>query len=61
VTEATGNSGEMFGEERLLETVRAAAGREAASIRDRIFEEVASFTRGRPQDDDITVMVLKMK
>lgn len=61
VTEAVGSSGEMFGEPRLLETVRGAAGQGAASIRDRIFEEVAAFTRGRPQDDDITVIVMKMK
>jgi len=61
VTEAVGTSGEMFGDERLLETVRAAADQRAAQIRDRIFEDVAAFTRGRPQDDDITVIVLKMK
>lgn len=61
VTEAIGSGGEMFGDQRLLETVQAAADLGAGQIRERIFEEVAAFTRGQSQDDDITVIVLKMK
>ena len=61
VTEAVNGSNDMFGDDRLEQLVRANSGLSAEKIRDRILEEVLSFTRGLPQGDDITLMVLKMK
>ncbi len=61
VTEALGASGEMFGEQRLAAVVKSAAQGGAAEIRDSVLAQVAAFTRGLPQEDDITIVALKMK
>jgi len=61
VTEAIGATGEMFGEQRLAAVVKSAIDSSASAIKEVILEEVADFTRGLPQEDDITTVVLKMK
>ena len=61
VTEAANSSGELFGDERLLELVRQNINLTAEQIKDRVLEEVLAFTRGLPQGDDLTVLALKMK
>ncbi|MBP2145146.1 sigma-B regulation protein RsbU (phosphoserine phosphatase) [Methanofollis sp. W23] len=59
VTEAFGPGGEGFGNRRLEETVRAARGLPAMGVIRAIREAVLGFTGEGPQDDDVTVMVLK--
>jgi len=61
VTEAQNSSGEMFGDQRLQEVIRSAAALGAAQIRDCVLDQVATYSRGLLQDDDITVVALKMK
>jgi sigma-B regulation protein RsbU (phosphoserine phosphatase) len=61
VTEAANSSGEMFGDERLLELIRKNLHSTAEQIRDLVLEEVVYFTSGLPQGDDVTVIALKMK
>jgi serine phosphatase RsbU (regulator of sigma subunit) len=60
VSEAIDDAGDCFGESRLaafLETNRQMA---PAAIRDRLLEEVTAFSRGQPQHDDITVIIVKI-
>jgi sigma-B regulation protein RsbU (phosphoserine phosphatase) len=61
VTEAANSSGEMFGDERLLELIRKSVHSTAEQIRDLVLQEVVYFTSGLPQGDDVTVIALKMK
>ena len=61
VTEAVNNDNEMFSDERLEELVKASVHLSAEQIKQRILDEVLSFTRGLPQGDDITLVVLKLK
>ena len=57
VTEARNASGEEFGEERLLECVRAYRGRNAAELRTIIHNEVTQFCSDS-FDDDAALMVV---
>lgn len=61
VTEAVNSDNEMFGEDRLEELIQRNVTLSAEQIKQRILDEVISFTRGLPQGDDITLIVLKMK
>jgi serine phosphatase RsbU (regulator of sigma subunit) len=53
--------GEQFGERRLQEVLRPAAGRPAREILERVLAEVQSFTGGAPAQDDITLVALARK
>ena len=59
VSEALNAAGEEFGDARLEDV--ASAGRRPASpdIVERIIASVRAFTKGAPQSDDITVMVIR--
>lgn len=61
VTEATNADNEMFSDERLEELVKRCVSLTAEQIKQRILDEVIRFTRGLPQGDDITLIVLKIK
>lgn len=61
VTEAVNADNEMFSDERLEELVKQSVSLSAEQIKQRILDEVISFTSGLPQGDDITLIVLKMK
>jgi sigma-B regulation protein RsbU (phosphoserine phosphatase) len=50
---------DFFGSERLIEMVRGCAGKTALEVRDAILAAVATFTRGEPQSDDMTLVVLR--
>jgi serine phosphatase RsbU (regulator of sigma subunit)/predicted enzyme related to lactoylglutathione lyase len=58
VIEAFDDTGEEFGEERLIDTLRSHSSLSAALIAKAIVDEVAKFG-GREQFDDITVVVAK--
>ncbi|WP_051694040.1 PP2C family protein-serine/threonine phosphatase [Desulfohalovibrio reitneri] len=60
IWEAASREGDYFGKERFQEIVRAHAHQTAQEILDAVFSQVASFTAGRPQDDDITLAVVKI-
>jgi serine phosphatase RsbU (regulator of sigma subunit) len=61
VTEAQNEAGEFFGRERLLSVIAAHAGADSAALHEAVESAVASFTRGAPQSDDITVLVLEYR
>ncbi|MBO0719184.1 MAG: SpoIIE family protein phosphatase [Blastocatellia bacterium] len=61
VTEAVNSNNEMFGDERLEKLVRKSAALSAEEIKNRILDDLLGFTRGLPQGDDITMIVLKMR
>jgi phosphoserine phosphatase RsbU/P len=61
VTEAVNSNNEMFGDDRLEELVRKSVALSAEEIKNRILDELLGFTRGLPQGDDITLIVLKMR
>jgi serine phosphatase RsbU (regulator of sigma subunit) len=59
VSEALDSAGEEFGDARLQEVAEAAMGRSAQTLVDGIIAAVRDFTKGAPQSDDITVMVIR--
>jgi sigma-B regulation protein RsbU (phosphoserine phosphatase) len=57
ISEAANLRDEEFGEDRLVELVRALRDRGAHELKDRILQAVANFTSARPQDDATLVVV----
>jgi len=60
VVEAMNASGELYGFERLLESVREGRGLAATSLLDKLFDDVARFVGGTEQHDDITIIVARV-
>ncbi len=61
VTEAMSPDDEEFGEERLLEVATAHIGKPAADVIDAVRAAVEAHTRGAPQHDDLTLLVLSLR
>ncbi len=66
ITEAAGPSSEkisekLFGEERLIEVVRASSAKSAAEIQAAILQAISNHIANAPQYDDITLVVIKRK
>lgn len=59
VTEANNHNGEMYGTDRLVQTLSSHAGLTAAGILDAIITDLFSFTGEEEQFDDITLLVIK--
>lgn len=59
VTEATNANDELFGDERLLQTLRDAGDREPAEICPFVKSKIDEFVGDAPQFDDITMLALK--
>ena len=59
VWEAQNDKGKMFGKKRFKELIAKNAALEAEGIRESIIKAVADFQGNTPQDDDITLVVLK--
>jgi len=59
IWEARNPDGEMFGKERFQAVLREQAHTPAATIVSAVREAVARFQAGAPQDDDITLVVIK--
>ncbi len=53
--------GKMFGETRVVELIREEAASSAAHILKRIVDEVHTFAAGAPQNDDMTLLIVKRK
>jgi sigma-B regulation protein RsbU (phosphoserine phosphatase) len=58
ITEAQNTVGDFFGEDRLLDTVRAKALQSAQEIRAAIMAALNDFTGDAEQSDDVTLIVL---
>jgi serine phosphatase RsbU (regulator of sigma subunit) len=61
LTDASDRDEQEFGTNRLLESVRVHSGGSAREICDHLWRDVAAFTQRDSLDDDLTVMVIKMK
>jgi sigma-B regulation protein RsbU (phosphoserine phosphatase) len=61
VSEALSASGEEFGEDRLLEAIRTDLNADTNAIVDALVGAVKEFTRGAPQSDDLTALVIRFK
>jgi len=61
VSEAENAAGDQFGEERLAELLKASSKQPATELHKTIMEEVAGFTAGAAQNDDITLVVLEFR
>ncbi len=58
--ESRNNAGEMFGMERMLLALKHLRGLSARGIADGLFKAVNNFSEDHPQDDDRTIIVLKV-
>lgn len=61
LVEATNQSGEEFGEERLLQVLEESKGESVDSMRERILEAVKEFSAGKNYQDDLTLLLVKRK
>ena len=61
ITEAMNSENEVFGMDRLLDTIKRYHEYTPQEFADRLIEEIHTFTRGQPQNDDITFIVIKEK
>lgn len=58
-TEAMNNGKRLYGEERLIEVIRTHIGSSAEDMLTKINEDVRSFTDGREQSDDMTMVIVR--
>lgn len=61
ITEAMDDMRDLFGEERLLDTIRDHGTLRASPFTEKLSEDIQSFTRGHPQSDDITFVTIREK
>ncbi len=61
ITEAMNGKREQYGEKRFVEAIIKCAGLKSAEIIDAINNELRDFTQGYPQNDDITLVIIKEK
>jgi serine phosphatase RsbU (regulator of sigma subunit)/pSer/pThr/pTyr-binding forkhead associated (FHA) protein len=59
VSEAMSASGDEYGENRIVSCVEKHKSMEPRQLLESLFADVRDFTRGAPQSDDITAMVLR--
>ena len=59
ITEALDAEGDEFGPERMVRSVQASAGEGAAGLIARLTADVRTFAGGHPQNDDITLIVVR--
>ncbi len=60
IREARDAAGEMFGKQRLQDIVRDRAGQTAETIKTALMEAVTAFRGDAPQEDDVTLVVVKL-
>ena len=61
VSEALSATEDEFGDDRLIDAVTRAAGGSVQQVVDALLESVKVFTHGAPQNDDITVVVVRYR
>lgn len=61
ITEAENSYGNFYGEQRILEVLRARREQSAQAIQNALLEDVRKFTGKSPKTDDIAVMVIARK
>jgi serine phosphatase RsbU (regulator of sigma subunit) len=58
VTDAQGQDGAMFGQDRLLRVLRACRGRSAREMEEAVLSAIHEFVGDAPRFDDLTLMVV---
>lgn len=61
VTEAFNSSGEQFGRQRLAEVIRQNGDQPAEGLIQKVLQTLTDFTDARPLEDDVTLVVYKLK
>jgi sigma-B regulation protein RsbU (phosphoserine phosphatase) len=61
ITEAMNIAGEEFGRERLVEAIKHCHGTRPEAVLEILLNAVGTFSRGAPQADDITVLILRYR
>jgi serine phosphatase RsbU (regulator of sigma subunit) len=61
IYETSNHAGELYGLERLSSLIAAHPASTAADLRDAILRDVAAFRGDRPQDDDVTLVVVGVR
>jgi len=61
ITEAMNEKREQFGEKRLIDFIQQYAHLPANEFKAKMNEELTTFTKGYPQSDDITFVVIKLE
>ena len=61
ITEARDVRGEEFGRDRVVQAVAGTGGLGAEAVLDRLLVAVRDFSRGAPQADDVTALVVKYR
>jgi len=59
VTEALDAEGFEFGNDRMIQAVRASAAHGASAIITRLIDDVRNFVGAHPQNDDITLITIR--
>lgn len=60
VTEATNKNKEIFGVSRLMRTIQKNINLNSTDIVNKVYDEIVSFADGAPQNDDLTIIVIKV-
>jgi len=61
VTEARNPAGDEFGRDRVVESLRGLHGASPEAVLERLLAAVKEFSRGTPQGDDVTALVLRYR
>jgi serine phosphatase RsbU (regulator of sigma subunit) len=61
VTEARNETGELFGEDRLLALLNRLSGMQAHEIGERIVANIGGFVRDAPRTDDVSLAVIRRR
>ena len=61
ITEAQDRTGRFYGDRRLQEVLRSVGNRPAQEILDALLEDLKMFMGGAPQQDDVTLIVIRRK
>lgn len=61
ITEAINTHGQMYSDNRLIELIQSSKAPSATSLAGEILEEIALFSEGNAQYDDITLVVLRIE
>jgi sigma-B regulation protein RsbU (phosphoserine phosphatase) len=61
ITEARNRQGAYFGEQRLLNVLRANIGQPAEKIQQALLEELGLFSGGGPREDDMALIVMSRR
>lgn len=60
IWETRSPAGEAFGQDRIRQLIRRSAGASVGVIQERILDELSTFRAGKPQEDDVTLVVIRL-